>query len=69
MSGRGPADHHILGDNTSTATHVLLCALIFVLATPSFNPMVRAHVLEYSSERRAIDTRYRSVGLRQFVCS
>mmetsp|Transcript_89861 Transcript_89861/g.256936 ORF Transcript_89861/g.256936 Transcript_89861/m.256936 type:complete len:626 (-) Transcript_89861:586-2463(-) len=32
--------HQVLGERTSTNTHVLLSALVFVLATPSFNPIL-----------------------------
>jgi len=40
MSARGPANHHVLGESTSTFTHLFLAALIFVLSTPTFNPIL-----------------------------
>lgn len=40
MVARGPNDHHLLGDNVSTSTHVVLSLLILVLATPSMNPVL-----------------------------
>jgi glycerol-3-phosphate O-acyltransferase/dihydroxyacetone phosphate acyltransferase len=40
MSDRGPANHHLLGESATTSTHVLLCILVFVMATPSMNPVL-----------------------------